>query len=61
MDSYYRDDNLVNSVMNLFGAGTTGNTIRSGLLLMAKYPHIQGIDKHIYPDDRYRYEHTSDV
>uniref|UniRef100_A0A8C7LGI6 unspecific monooxygenase n=1 Tax=Oncorhynchus kisutch TaxID=8019 RepID=A0A8C7LGI6_ONCKI len=43
MDSFYHDDNLVFSVGNLFGAGTdtTGTTLRWGLLLMAKYPHIQ--------------------
>ncbi|XP_071760266.1 cytochrome P450 2K1-like [Centroberyx gerrardi] len=43
MDSHYHDDNLVNSVLNLFAAGTdtTGNTLRWGLLLMAKYPHVQ--------------------
>eukprot|EP00063_Salmo_salar_P083302 XP_014058137.1 PREDICTED: cytochrome P450 2K1-like [Salmo salar] len=43
MDSLYHDDNLVFSVANLFGAGTdtTGTTLRWGLLLMAKYPHIQ--------------------
>ncbi|XP_038841621.1 cytochrome P450 2K1 isoform X2 [Salvelinus namaycush] len=43
MDSFYHDDNLVFSVGNLFSAGTdtTGTTLRWGLLLMAKYPHIQ--------------------
>ncbi|XP_031670135.1 cytochrome P450 2K1 isoform X1 [Oncorhynchus kisutch] len=43
MDSFYHDDNLVFSVGNLFAAGTdtTGTTLRWGLLLMAKYPHIQ--------------------
>ncbi|XP_031669594.1 cytochrome P450 2K1-like [Oncorhynchus kisutch] len=43
MDSFYHDDNLFFSVGNLFGAGTdtTGTTLRWGLLLMAKYPHIQ--------------------
>ncbi|XP_056144591.1 cytochrome P450 2K1-like [Lampris incognitus] len=42
-DSHYHDENLVHSVMNLFAAGTDtmGNTIRWGLLLMAKYPYIQ--------------------
>ncbi|XP_031670137.1 cytochrome P450 2K1-like isoform X1 [Oncorhynchus kisutch] len=43
MDSFYHDDNLVFNVGNLFGAGTdtTGTTLHWGLLLMAKYPHIQ--------------------
>ena len=60
MDSYYHDDNLLNSVYNLFAAGTdtTGTTIRWGLLLMAKYPHIQG-GQTIDPDDRH--EQTSDI
>nr|XP_057905478.1 cytochrome P450 2K1-like isoform X3 [Doryrhamphus excisus] len=40
---HYHDENLVYSVMNLFAAGTdtTSNTLRWGLLLMAKYPQIQ--------------------
>ncbi|XP_061740860.1 cytochrome P450 2K1-like isoform X3 [Nerophis ophidion] len=40
---HYHDDNLVYSVMDLFGAGTdtTSNTLRWSLLLMAKYPQIQ--------------------
>uniref|UniRef100_A0A4W5PWV4 Uncharacterized protein n=1 Tax=Hucho hucho TaxID=62062 RepID=A0A4W5PWV4_9TELE len=43
MDSLYHDNNQVFSVTNLFSAGTdtTGITLRWGLLLMAKYPHIQ--------------------
>ncbi|XP_042559174.1 cytochrome P450 2K3-like [Clupea harengus] len=42
--SLFHEENLVNSVSNLFSAGTdtTGTTLRWGLLLMAKYPHIQG-------------------
>ncbi|KAF1379519.1 hypothetical protein PFLUV_G00176900 [Perca fluviatilis] len=42
-DSHYHDDNLVDSVMNLFAAGTdtTGNTLQWCLLFMAKYPHFQ--------------------
>ncbi|XP_067089874.1 cytochrome P450 2K1-like [Osmerus mordax] len=41
--SFYHDDNIVSSVANLFAAGTinTGTMLRWGLLLMAKYPHIQ--------------------
>ena len=43
MDSHYHEDNLLNSLKDLFIAGTdtSGNSIRWGLLLMAKYPHIQ--------------------
>ncbi|XP_063074385.1 cytochrome P450 2K1-like [Engraulis encrasicolus] len=39
----FHDNNLLFSVVNLFGAGTdsTATTIRWGLLLMSKYPHIQ--------------------
>ncbi|XP_037649485.1 cytochrome P450 2K1-like isoform X1 [Sebastes umbrosus] len=42
-NSYYHDENLVYSVMNLFAAGTdtTGNTLRWCLLFIAKYPHFQ--------------------
>lgn len=41
---HYHDDNLVSSVINLFGAGTdtTSNTLCWSLLYMAKYPQIQG-------------------
>lgn len=44
MDSYYNTENLVSSTGNLFAAGTdtTGATLRWALLLMAKYPQIQG-------------------
>ncbi|XP_048847068.1 cytochrome P450 2K1-like isoform X2 [Brienomyrus brachyistius] len=40
---YYHENNLIITVTNLFAAGTdsTVNTLRWGLLLMAKYPHIQ--------------------
>ncbi|XP_063045973.1 cytochrome P450 2K1-like [Engraulis encrasicolus] len=40
----FNEKNLRFCVGNLFAAGTdtTGTTIRWGLLLMAKYPHIQG-------------------
>ncbi|MBN3310018.1 CP2M1 protein, partial [Amia calva] len=36
-------ENLVSSVWNLFSAGTetTSSTLRHGLLLMQKYPHVQ--------------------
>ncbi|XP_016149316.1 cytochrome P450 2K1-like isoform X2 [Sinocyclocheilus grahami] len=42
-DSYFHQDNLMLTVGNLFVAGTdtTGTTLRWGLMLMAKYPHIQ--------------------
>uniref|UniRef100_A0A3P8Y7I5 unspecific monooxygenase n=1 Tax=Esox lucius TaxID=8010 RepID=A0A3P8Y7I5_ESOLU len=43
MTSHYHDRNLIQSVFNLFLAGTdtTATTMRWGLLLMAKYPKIQ--------------------
>ncbi|XP_051744174.1 cytochrome P450 2K1-like isoform X2 [Ctenopharyngodon idella] len=42
-DSYFHQENLFVTVINLFVAGTdtTGTTLRWGLMLMAKYPHIQ--------------------
>ncbi|XP_061085028.1 cytochrome P450 2K1-like [Conger conger] len=42
-DSHFHNNNLNYTVGNLFAAGTdtTGTTLRWGLLLMAKYPHIQ--------------------
>uniref|UniRef100_A0A8C7Y6J1 Cytochrome P450 2K1-like n=1 Tax=Oryzias sinensis TaxID=183150 RepID=A0A8C7Y6J1_9TELE len=42
-ESHFTEQNLVFSVSNLFAAGTdtTATTLRWGLLLMAKYPHIQ--------------------
>ncbi|XP_016328967.1 cytochrome P450 2K1-like isoform X2 [Sinocyclocheilus anshuiensis] len=42
-DSYFHEENLMMSVTDLFIAGTdtTGTTLRWGLMLMAKYPHIQ--------------------
>nr|XP_055038020.1 cytochrome P450 2K1-like [Misgurnus anguillicaudatus] len=42
-NSQFNDLNLLMIVSNLFAAGTdtTGTTLRWGLLLMAKYPHIQ--------------------
>ncbi|XP_061086095.1 cytochrome P450 2K1-like isoform X1 [Conger conger] len=41
--SYFHNNNLKFTVGNLFAAGTdtTATTLRWGLLLMAKYPHIQ--------------------
>ncbi|XP_036842863.1 cytochrome P450 2K1-like [Oncorhynchus mykiss] len=43
MNSHYHTENLIQTVANLFAAGTdtTGTTLRWGLLLMAKYPDIQ--------------------
>ncbi|XP_073721219.1 cytochrome P450 2K1-like [Misgurnus anguillicaudatus] len=42
-DSHFHQDNLLLCVLNLFVAGTdtTGTTLRWGLMIMAKYPHIQ--------------------
>ncbi|XP_026020720.1 cytochrome P450 2K1-like [Astatotilapia calliptera] len=43
LDTHYNEENLTFTVSNLFAAGTdtTAATLRWGLLLMAKYPHIQ--------------------
>ncbi|KAF3703176.1 Cytochrome P450 2K1 [Channa argus] len=42
-NSHFHHENLMTTVQNLFVAGTetTANTLRWGLLLMAKYPKIQ--------------------
>ncbi|XP_019114673.1 cytochrome P450 2K1-like isoform X1 [Larimichthys crocea] len=42
-NSYYNNQNLMATVLNLFAAGTdtTATTLRWGLLLMSKYPKIQ--------------------
>ncbi|XP_053193529.1 cytochrome P450 2K1-like [Scomber japonicus] len=42
-NSHFHNENLMNTVGNLFAAGTdtTATTLRWGLLLMAKYPKIQ--------------------
>ncbi|CAL8288559.1 unnamed protein product [Boreogadus saida] len=44
MNPHYHSENLLHVVGNLFAAGTdtTATTLRWGLLLMAKYPKIQG-------------------
>ncbi|KAL3052117.1 hypothetical protein OYC64_004802 [Pagothenia borchgrevinki] len=41
--SHFHDNNLLQTVLNLFAAGTdtTATTLRWGLLFMAKYPKIQ--------------------
>ncbi len=54
-DSYFHQDNLMTTVINLFVAGTdtTGTTLRWGLMLMAKYPHIQGkntVKSRVFPN-----------
>ncbi|KAK2833443.1 hypothetical protein Q5P01_017332 [Channa striata] len=43
VDTLYNLRNLISTVTNLFSAGTdtTASTLRWGLLLMAKYPHVQ--------------------
>ncbi|XP_077053657.1 cytochrome P450 2K1-like [Siphateles boraxobius] len=42
-DTHFHQENLLVTVGNLFAAGTdtTGTTLRWGLMLMAKYPHVQ--------------------
>ncbi|KAK1156726.1 hypothetical protein AOXY_G25759 [Acipenser oxyrinchus oxyrinchus] len=42
-NKYFHEDNMATTVGNLFAAGTetTSTTLRWGLLLMMKYPHIQ--------------------
>ncbi|XP_069728442.1 cytochrome P450 2C5-like [Phaenicophaeus curvirostris] len=43
LENMYSNEDLVMSVLNLFGAGTltTSNTLVFFLLILAKYPHIQ--------------------
>ncbi|XP_073504148.1 cytochrome P450 2K1-like isoform X1 [Phyllobates terribilis] len=72
--TYFNEENLLNSVLDLFAAGTetTSTTIRWGILLMMKYPEIQKrvqeeIKKHIKPgqlptvDDRRKMPYTDAV
>lgn len=43
-ETHFNDKNMAFSITNLFGAGTdtTAATLQWILLLMAKYPHVQG-------------------
>ncbi|XP_070704107.1 cytochrome P450 2K1-like [Pempheris klunzingeri] len=43
VNTHYNEKNMIFTVTNLFAAGTdtTATTLRWGLLLMAKYPHVQ--------------------
>lgn len=49
MDTHYKEKNLTCTVTNLFSAGTdtTASSLGWGLLLMAKYPQIQGKERFI--------------
>ena len=49
MDTHYNEKNVLFTVTNLFAAGTdtSASTLRWGLLLMAKYPHLQGKIKYL--------------
>ncbi|XP_044160517.1 cytochrome P450 2K6-like [Bufo gargarizans] len=73
-DTYFHDENLYNSFLDLFNAGTetTATTIRWGILLMMKYPEIQKkiqdeIKMHIKPgqlpavEDRKKMPYTDAV
>ncbi|KAM4631938.1 cytochrome P450 2K1-like isoform 2-T2 [Discoglossus pictus] len=42
-NTYFHDENLMNALLDLFGAGseTTSTTLHWGLLLMMRYPEIQ--------------------
>uniref|UniRef100_A0A668A117 Cytochrome P450 2K1-like n=1 Tax=Myripristis murdjan TaxID=586833 RepID=A0A668A117_9TELE len=46
VDSHYHENNRIFTILNLFAAGTdtTAATLKWGLLLMAKYPQVQGKD-----------------
>ncbi|XP_069590378.1 cytochrome P450 2K1-like [Ranitomeya imitator] len=72
--TYFNEENLVSSVLDLFSAGTetTSTTIRWGILLMMKYPEIQKkvqeeIKTHIKPgqlptvEDRKKMSYTDAV
>lgn len=51
MEKMYSDEDLVMSVFSLFGAGTvtTSNTLVFFILVLAKFPHIQGKGSKTWP------------
>uniref|UniRef100_A0A8D0HN59 Cytochrome P450 family 2 subfamily AC member 71 n=1 Tax=Sphenodon punctatus TaxID=8508 RepID=A0A8D0HN59_SPHPU len=67
-NSYFKDQNLQSVVSNFFTAGTetTSTTLRWGLLLMMKYPYVQGKSVHeeidrVIGSALLRYEHRKQM